>query len=81
VAQTIDSYLHDEPVDDSVESEAEVDLHYWPRVTFIKAQRANMQLQETMIERVRALCQSDHRVSAAMMYGSFTRGEVTNFRI
>jgi lincosamide nucleotidyltransferase len=38
-----------------------------------------MQLQETMIERVRALCQRDNRVSAAMMYGSFTRGEGDEF--
>lgn len=32
-------------------------------------------LQETMIERVRALCQADTRVVAAMMYGSFCFGE------
>lgn len=31
-------------------------------------------LQETMIERVRALCQADTRVVAAMMYGSFCFG-------
>jgi len=31
--------------------------------------------QHHMIERVRALCHSDARLDAAMMYGSFTRGE------
>lgn len=31
--------------------------------------------QQHMIERVRALCHSDARLDAAMMYGSFTRGE------
>jgi len=31
--------------------------------------------QHQMIERVRALCHSDARLDAAMMYGSFTRGE------
>jgi lincosamide nucleotidyltransferase len=31
--------------------------------------------QTEMIEQVRQLCQRDERVSAAMMYGSFTRGE------
>jgi lincosamide nucleotidyltransferase len=31
--------------------------------------------QKAMIERVRALCQQDERVDAAMMYGSFTHGE------
>jgi lincosamide nucleotidyltransferase len=35
--------------------------------------------QEAMIERLRALCQSDQRVNAAMMYGSFTRGEGDQF--
>jgi lincosamide nucleotidyltransferase len=31
--------------------------------------------QEAMIERVRALCQQDKRIDAAMLYGSFTYGE------
>ncbi|MBN1680696.1 MAG: lincosamide nucleotidyltransferase Lnu(F) [Anaerolineae bacterium] len=31
--------------------------------------------QEELIARVRTLCQEDSRVDAAMMYGSFTRGE------
>jgi lincosamide nucleotidyltransferase len=31
--------------------------------------------QRTMIERTRAACQADERVVAALMYGSFTRGE------
>ena len=31
--------------------------------------------QEAMIERVRELCRADERLVAAMMYGSFTRGE------
>ncbi len=34
-----------------------------------------MLVQEQMIERVRTLCRDDSRVNAAMMYGSFTRGE------
>jgi lincosamide nucleotidyltransferase len=34
-----------------------------------------MLLQEHMIERVRALCQADPHVEAAMMYGSFAYGE------
>ncbi len=32
-------------------------------------------LQDAMIERVRDLCQEDEQLVAAMMYGSFTRGE------
>ncbi|MDQ4127783.1 MAG: nucleotidyltransferase domain-containing protein [Actinomycetota bacterium] len=31
--------------------------------------------QEAMIERVRDVCQSDERLAAAMMYGSFAQGE------
>lgn len=38
-----------------------------------------MLLQEKMIEQVRALCQSDNRISAAMMYGSFTHGQGDEF--
>lgn len=35
--------------------------------------------QTAMIERVRALCQQDDRIVAAMLYGSFTRGEGDQF--
>jgi hypothetical protein len=35
--------------------------------------------QTAMIERVRELCQQDERVVAAMLYGSFTRGEGDQF--
>jgi lincosamide nucleotidyltransferase len=35
--------------------------------------------QEAMIERVRELCREDERLVAAMMYGSFTRGEGDEF--
>jgi lincosamide nucleotidyltransferase len=38
-----------------------------------------MLLQQAMIERVRALCQQDERIDAAMMYGSFTHGEGDRF--
>lgn len=34
-----------------------------------------MRLQEEMIARVRQLCHADERVVAALMYGSFTKGE------
>lgn len=36
-------------------------------------------LQTMMIERVRHLCQQDERLVAALMYGSFTRGEGDQF--
>lgn len=36
-------------------------------------------LQQTLIERVRALCRDDARLDAAMMYGSFTYGEGDEF--
>ena len=35
--------------------------------------------QAAMIERVREICQQDDRVVAAMLYGSFTRGEGDQF--
>lgn len=38
-----------------------------------------MLTQEAMIERVRHLCQQDERLVAALMYGSFTRGEGDQF--
>src|SRR5437763_16334326 len=34
-----------------------------------------MLVQEAMIARIRDLCQQDERVVAALLYGSFTRGE------
>lgn len=38
-----------------------------------------MLIQHAMIERVRQLCQQDERLVAALMYGSFTRGEGDQF--
>ncbi|HYN89578.1 MAG TPA: lincosamide nucleotidyltransferase Lnu(B), partial [Ardenticatenaceae bacterium] len=38
-----------------------------------------MRLQEEMIARVRQLCHADERVVAALMYGSFTKGEGDGF--
>ncbi len=38
-----------------------------------------MRPQQSMIERLRQLCQSDERVVAAMLYGSFTYGEADNY--
>ena len=35
--------------------------------------------QDPMIERLRQICQSDERLVAAMLYGSFTRGEADEF--
>lgn len=35
--------------------------------------------QETMIERLRQLCQNDERIMAALLYGSFTIGEADGF--
>jgi lincosamide nucleotidyltransferase B/F len=35
--------------------------------------------QTAMIERVRELCQQNERIVAAMLYGSFTRGEGDQF--
>src|SRR5215212_8769943 len=35
--------------------------------------------QVAMIERVRTLCQQDQRLMAALMYGSFARGEGDQF--
>jgi len=36
-------------------------------------------IQVTLIERMRKLCMEDIRVTAAMMYGSFARGEGDRF--
>jgi lincosamide nucleotidyltransferase len=36
-------------------------------------------IQEDMIDRVRQLCQQDQRISVAMMYGSFTKGEADEY--
>lgn len=36
-------------------------------------------LQQTMIERVRHLCHGDQRITAAIMYGSFAKGEGDEF--
>ncbi len=38
-----------------------------------------MQAQQRLIARVRSLCQRDPRIIAALMYGSFTRGEGDQF--